>query len=284
MVLTLQGAGKQLKPLATGAVSSGGGSGSGKLVPAILLTITERERAHERPGHEKNVKQSPVGCDTHWNTVATGRTPRRRSRPELEKREELWRLRGLGRELGGALIPQGDGEDTGLLNLARGELGTVDFREREMSSFSGRGQRTRMASSTSVLKWRGRQARDTHVAWRPWQQAAACTHACARRCSRGSCAGQGAGDPYRITVATPILPLLSPCEFQPKFELKFNCHQNKSCAKFCKLQIIFRCPKLILNGKRLILPDSLEIKLNSKEIQIFELGQIMISRITFNLA
>ena len=121
--------------------------------------------------------------------------------------------------------------------------------ERGMSSFSGRGQRTRTASSTSVLKWRGRQARGIHVAWRPWQQAAACTHACARRCSRGSCAGQGAGDPYRITVATPIFPLLSPCEFQPKFELKSNYHQNKSCTKFCKLQIIFWCPELIPSGR-----------------------------------
>jgi hypothetical protein len=47
MVLTLQGSGKQLKLLATEAVSSGGGSGSGKLVPVILLTFKERERAHE---------------------------------------------------------------------------------------------------------------------------------------------------------------------------------------------------------------------------------------------
>jgi hypothetical protein len=133
MVLTLQVSGKQLKPLATGAVSSGGGSGSGKLVPAILLTITERERAHERPGHGRNVKQSPVGCDTHWNTVATGRTPRRRSRPELEKREELWRLRGLGRELGGALVPQGDGEDTGLLNLAREGVVRANLEEKGSS-------------------------------------------------------------------------------------------------------------------------------------------------------
>ena len=88
-MLTLQGSEKQLKPLATEAVSSGGSSGSGKLVPAILLTFKEKEREHEQPGHERNLKQSPAGCDTHWNTVATGRTPRRRSRPELEKREEL---------------------------------------------------------------------------------------------------------------------------------------------------------------------------------------------------
>jgi hypothetical protein len=119
VVLTLQGSEKQLKPLATEAVSSGGSSGSGKLVPAILLTFKEKEREHEQPGHGRNLKQSPAGCDTHWNTVATGRAPRRRSRPELEKREELGRLRGLERELGGALGPHEGDEDAGLLNLAR---------------------------------------------------------------------------------------------------------------------------------------------------------------------
>jgi hypothetical protein len=119
VVLTLQGSEKQLKPLATEAVSSGGSSGSGKLVPAILLTFKEKEREHEQPGHGRNLKQSPAGCDTHWNTVATGRAPRRRSRPELEKREELGRLRGLERELRGALGSQEGGEDAGLLNLAR---------------------------------------------------------------------------------------------------------------------------------------------------------------------
>ena len=118
MVLTLQGSGKQLKQLATEAVSSGGSSGSGKLVPAILLTVKEKEREHEQPRHGRDLKQSPAGCDTHWNTVATGRAPRRRSRPELEKREKLWRLGRLGRELGGALSPQGGGEYGSVLNLA----------------------------------------------------------------------------------------------------------------------------------------------------------------------
>ena len=81
------------------------------------------------------------------------------------------------------------------------------------------------------------------------RQAAACSHACAWRCLRGGCAGQGAGDPHRITVATPILSFLSLCEFRPKFEMKPNFHQNESCAKFYKLQIIFWCPKLILSGR-----------------------------------
>ena len=54
MVLTLQGSEKQLKLLATETVSSGGSSGSGKLVPAILLTVKEKEREHEQPGHERN--------------------------------------------------------------------------------------------------------------------------------------------------------------------------------------------------------------------------------------
>jgi hypothetical protein len=133
MVLTLQGSGKQLKLLATEAVSSGGGSGSGKLVPVILLTFKERERAHEQPGHGRNLKQSPAGCDTHWNTVATRRTPRRRSRPELEKREELWRLRGLERKFGGALDSQESDEDTGLLNLAREGVVRANLEEKGSS-------------------------------------------------------------------------------------------------------------------------------------------------------
>jgi hypothetical protein len=67
-------------------------------------------------------------------------------------------------------------------------------------------------------------------------------------------------------------PNLEFCKNRPKTELSTKFNQNQSCAQFYKLQNIFRCPKLILNGKRLILPDSLKIKLNSKEIQIFELG------------
>ena len=133
MVLTLQVSGKQLKPLATEAVSSGGSSGSGQLVPVILLTFKEREQAHEQPGHGGNSKQSPEGCDTHWNTVATGRTPRRRSWPELEKREELWRLRGLERKFGGALDSQESDEDTGLLNLAREGVVVVNLGEKGSS-------------------------------------------------------------------------------------------------------------------------------------------------------
>jgi len=78
---------------------------------------------------------------------------------------------------------------------------------------------------------------------------AACLHARTRRCARGGRVGQGAGDPHRITVATPILPFLSFCETRTKLELKPKYHQNESCAKFYKLQIIFKHPKLILNGE-----------------------------------
>ena len=46
--------------------------------------------------------------------------------------ERFWRLGGLERELGGALGPHEGDEDAGLLNLARGELGTVNFRERDV--------------------------------------------------------------------------------------------------------------------------------------------------------
>ena len=41
-------------------------------------------------------------------------------------------MRGLGRELGGALGPQGGGENGSVLKLARKERSAVDFREREV--------------------------------------------------------------------------------------------------------------------------------------------------------
>ena len=74
----------------------------------------------------------------------------------------------------------------GVRGIEHGQFGREARRD-----FLGRGQRTRAASSTLVLKWRRERARGVHVAWRLWQQAAACLHACARRCSRGGCAGQG---------------------------------------------------------------------------------------------
>ena len=72
------------------------------------------------------------------------------------------------------------------------------------------------------------------------KQAAACPHGRSRCCTHGGRVGQGAGDPYRVTVADPY-PLFSElCEIQPKFELESNLCQNKSCSKFYKLQNMFR--------------------------------------------
>jgi len=62
------------------------------------------------------------------NTVATGRAPRWRLRPKLEKTEELRRLSGLEGELGGALSSQGGGECRGVLNLTGEESSTVNLR------------------------------------------------------------------------------------------------------------------------------------------------------------
>ena len=56
-------------------------------------------------------------------------------------------------------------------------------------------------------KGRRKRARGIHVAWR-CRQATACLHARTRRCARSGHAGQGAGDPHRITVADPY-PLFS---------------------------------------------------------------------------
>ena len=114
------------------AVRSGGCSGSGEVVPAILFASREKERAHEQLEHERNSKRSLERRDTDWNTVATGRVPRRRSWPELEEIEKFRRLSGLGRELGGELGSQGGGERSGLLHLARGGPSTVNFGEKHV--------------------------------------------------------------------------------------------------------------------------------------------------------
>jgi len=76
-------------------------------------------------------------------------------------------------------------------------------------------------------------------------------------------------------------PNLEFCKICPNFELKTKTHQNQSYSEFYKLRFLFWCPRLNLSGKRLIWPNSLKIKTQFKRIQIFELGQIRISKITF---
>jgi len=100
------------------AVRSGGCSGSGELVSAILFASKAKERAHKQLEHENNLKRPSKRRDTDWNTVATGRAPRQWSRPELKKTEKLRRLSGLGSELEGALGSQEGGERSEVLNLA----------------------------------------------------------------------------------------------------------------------------------------------------------------------
>ena len=157
-------------------------------------------------------------------------------------------MRGLGSELGGALGPQGGGEYGRVLNLARKELSTVDFREGDVGFL-----RPWTAKTDGVVHV-GAQVEGGASSGRPRRLAALAASSCVLARMRAALLARrmrwtGAGDPHRITVATPILPLLSPCEIRPKFELKPNCHQNKSCAKFCKLQIIFWWPGLILSRK-----------------------------------
>ena len=64
MVLTLQGSGKQLKPLATETVRSGGRFGSDELVPAILSAPKGKEREYELLEHKRNSKPLPGKRDT----------------------------------------------------------------------------------------------------------------------------------------------------------------------------------------------------------------------------
>ena len=96
---------------------------------------------------------------------------------------KLWRLRGLGSELGGALGLQGGGEYGRVLNLARKELSTVDFREGDVGFL-----RPWTAKTDGVVHV-GAQVEGGASSGRPGgsgsKQLRACTHA------RGGCAGQG---------------------------------------------------------------------------------------------
>jgi len=69
------------------------------------------------------------------------------------------------------------------------------------------------------------------------QQASSCVARCvAARAkaapARPAAALDRARDPHRITVAVPIPSFLFFCKIHPKFELKSNFHQNKSCSEF----------------------------------------------------
>ena len=238
MVLTLQGSREWPRSLATEAVSSGGRSSLGDVVPVDLFTPREKERAHEQLEHGKNLKRLLERRGTDGNTVATGRAPRRRFRPELEKIEGLRRLSGLGSELGGALGSQGGGVRGGVLNLAREGLSTVNLKERAV------GIPWSWAEKLGGIVHAGAQVEEEASPGRPCRLAALAASSCVLARMRAALPARrlrwtGTGDPHRITVAGPYPPFLSFCEIRPKLELKPNCHQNESCANFYKLQIIF---------------------------------------------
>ena len=117
MVLTSPRREKQRNALAMVAVSSGGCSGSGEVVPVILLASREKEKAHELLGMKRNRKQPLARYVTHWNSAATERAPRRGFLPELGEKKGCRRLGGLEGMLGSALSSQGCGERCGMLNL-----------------------------------------------------------------------------------------------------------------------------------------------------------------------
>jgi hypothetical protein len=103
------------------AVWSGGCSGSGEVVPAILFASREKEKAHELLGIKRNRKHSLARYIAHWNSAAMERVPRRRFRPELEKNRESERLGEAGSAPGRALGSQEGGGDGGALgSLGKG--------------------------------------------------------------------------------------------------------------------------------------------------------------------
>jgi len=142
------------------AVRSGGCSGSGELVLAILFASKAKEQAHKLQGRKRNRKQPRAWCATHWNSAATEGVSRQRFLPELEKTEERRRLSGLGSELGGALGSQGGGEDGGALGwLGKGSRG-MNFMVARVLLVGVRGSKRRRVGRWRDLnhEWRRRSA------------------------------------------------------------------------------------------------------------------------------
>ena len=165
-------------------VWSGGCSGSGEVVPTILFMSREKERVHEHLGNEKNLKRPLERRDTDWNTVTTGRAPRRRSRPELEKKEKLWRLSRLEGELGGALGSQECGERCGVLNLNREGSSTGNFeREARRDSSAQDGENARRCPCWCLRGGGSEPGASTSCGDAAGKQLRACTHARGAACA-----------------------------------------------------------------------------------------------------
>jgi hypothetical protein len=109
---------------------SGGCFGSGEVVPAILFASREKERAHEQLEIKRKQKHPLVRSFAHWNSAATEKAHGGGLGRSWRRTEELWRLGGLEKELGGALSSQECGEHGGVLNLTGEGSSTVNF-ERE---------------------------------------------------------------------------------------------------------------------------------------------------------
>jgi len=163
----------------------------------------EKERVHEQLEIKRKRKHPLVRSFAHCNGAATAKAHGGGLGRSWRRTEELWRLGGLEKELGGALSSQGGGECYGVFNLAREGLGTVNLRERVIgvpwawTENSGgvvhpggqRGGGSEPGVSTSPGD-AGKQA-GCMPARAPMVLRAR------RRC------WTGAGDPHRITVAGP---------------------------------------------------------------------------------
>ena len=104
--------------LATEAVSSGGRSGLGGVIPVNLLASKEKQQAHELLGDKGKWEHPLVWRATFKNGLATERAHGGGLGRSWRRTEKLRRLGGLEKELGGALSSQGGGERCGVLNLA----------------------------------------------------------------------------------------------------------------------------------------------------------------------
>jgi len=168
--------------------------------------------------------------------LAAVRCSRRWSRPESEENGSGWGYKGLELVLGGANGCYDLGEAAGVVGCLGREASEVDFAG--AASSSALSEKRKRGSQRGVghgEKWmRTPGARPLHC---DRKQASSCVARCIAAHVKAAPAHSAAAldrarDPHRITIAIHIQFFLFFCKILPKFELKSNFHQNKSCSEF----------------------------------------------------
>ena len=117
-----------------------------------------------------------------------------------------WSYGRVERVFGGAIDGGAQGRAAGLLRRLGKGVGTANFGGQRSSPVSGAMEKKSMFAGREAYNANGGDVQLPHRLATQAGKQAACLHARTRRCARGGRAGQGAGDPHRITVAGPYPP------------------------------------------------------------------------------